>query len=291
MEKFKNKLEKGEFVITTEIGPPKGLNLKPVIDELDCVKGRVDAVNVTDQQSAVMRLGSVAASVGLIKSGFEPICQFTCRDRNRIALESDILSAGYLGIENVLVMTGDHPFLGDPPEAKPVYDLDAVGLLAAISKLQSGTDLSGKELHGAPSFYVGAVVNPFADPIEPEIIKMEKKVLCGARFFQTQAIFDRPRFEKFLKAISGFRNKIKLLRGIVPLKSAKSARYMNENIPGVFIPELIIDRLDKSRDINEDAAAIAFDVFQSIRSSVDGVHFMPIRANHLVARVLDKIKR
>lgn len=175
MSKFKNALAAGKFVVTTEIGPPKGVSLAGVLEELKCVKGKVDGVNVTDQQSAVMRMGSVAASKVLNDNGYDAICQITCRDRNRIALQSDILSARILGIENILVMTGDHPLLGDHPQAKPVYDLDSIGLLRAINGLKSGRDLSGNALDAAVDIYVGAVVNPGADPLEPEIIKMEKK--------------------------------------------------------------------------------------------------------------------
>ncbi len=291
MNKFKQKLDKGEFVYTTEIGPPKGINIASILDELECVRGRIDAVNVTDQQSAVMRLGSVAASKVLIDNGFEPICQFTCRDRNRIALQSDLLSAFSLGIRNVLIMTGDHPLLGDHPQAKPVYDLDSITLLGSVEGLCAGTDLSGKALDGAPEFYVGAVVNPGADPLEPEIIKLEKKVSCGARFFQTQAVFDIEKFEKFTEAINHLRKDIKLLGGIVPLKSARMARYMNANIPGVFIPDDVIDRIDTAVNVREESSAIAADILAAIKDKCDGVHFMPIRSNDLVAMILDKAKK
>jgi len=288
MEKFKEKIEKGRFVLTTEVGPPKGVSLDVIFEDLEHVRGMVDAVNVTDQQSAIMRLGAVAASRALLDKGFEPICQFTCRDRNRIALQSDILSACALGIENILVMTGDHPLLGDHPQAKPVYDLDSVGLLHAVKELSNGIDLAGRKLNGAPNFCVGAVVNPGADPLEPEIIKMEKKVAEGARFFQTQAIFDFVKFKEFIGSIKHLRSKIKLLGGIVPLRSAKMARYMNANIPGVFIPDPIIDRIEKASDVAEESSAIAADILKGIRKECDGIHFMPIRANHLVAKTLDK---
>ncbi|HPS19949.1 MAG TPA: methylenetetrahydrofolate reductase [Candidatus Omnitrophota bacterium] len=288
MKTFKEKLDEKIFVITTEIGPPKGVSMTGIIEELKSVRGRVDAVNVTDQQSAVMRLGSIAASKTLLDNGYEPICQVTCRDRNRIALQSDVLSAGVLGIKNILVMTGDHPLLGDHPAAKPVYDLDSVNLLSAIKSLQEGYDLAGKRLESAPSFCVGAVVNPGAEPLEPEIIKMEKKIEAGAFFFQTQAIFDIKKFEIFLNSISHFRDKIRLLGGIVPIKSLKMAQYMNDHIPGVFIPESIMQRLEKTTDITEESVAIAADLMSALRERCDGIHFMPIRANHLVAKVLDK---
>ncbi len=289
MSKFRESLEGGKFVVTTEVGPPKGIALDGIFKELECVKGRVDAINVTDQQSAIMRLGSIAVSKFMNDLGFEPICQITCRDRNRIALQSDVLSAYALGIKNILVMTGDHPLLGDHPQAKAVYDLDSVGLLHAVNELISGRDLSGNKLESSPSFCVGAVVNPGADPLEPEVIKMENKVSEGAFFFQTQAIFDISFFEEFIKSIRPLRGKIKLLGGIVPLRSANMARYMNANIPGVIIPEETIARLDKTSDVAAESTAIAADIMAAIRDMCDGIHFMPIRANHLVARILDKV--
>jgi len=289
MSKIKEALENGKFVVTTEIGPPKGVSLAGVFRELECVKGRVQAVNVTDQQSSIMRLGSIAAGKFLLDEGYEPISQITCRDRNRIMLQSDILSAWALGIRNMLVMTGDHPLLGDHPQAKPVYDLDSVGLLHAFKELQAGRDLAGNKLETAPNFYVGAVVNPGSDAEELEIIKMEKKVAEGARFFQTQAIFEPQVFFKFMKKIKHLRKDIKILGGIVPLRSANMARYMNANIPGVVIPDKIIQKLENASDVESESTAIAADIFSAIRPMCDGIHFMPIRANYLVAKILDKI--
>ena len=289
MSEFKKALENGKFAVTTEIGPPKGVSLDAVFEELACVRGRVDAVNVTDQQSSIMRLGPIAMSKFLKDRGYEPVCQITCRDRNRIALQSDILSAYVLGIRNILVMTGDHPLLGDHPQAKAVYDLDSVGLLHALKELQDGRDLAGNRIDTAVSFYVGAVVNPGADPLEPEIIKMEKKVAEGARFFQTQAVFDPRVFERFTAGIKHLRPAPKLLGGIVPLRSARMARYMNANIPGVAVPGPIVERLEKAADVEKESVAISADIMSSIRGMCDGVHFMPIRANHLVAKILDRV--
>jgi methylenetetrahydrofolate reductase (NADH) len=288
MSKFKKSLDEGKFVVTTEIGPPKGVSLDVIFDALASVKGKVDGINVTDQQSSVMRLGSIATSKMLIDKGYEPICQITCRDRNRIALQSDILSAYVLGIRNLLVMTGDHPLLGDHPAAKPVYDLDSISLIDTIKKLQDGKDMSDNDLNASPEFCFGAVVNPGADPLEPEIIKMEKKIDSGAQFFQTQAIFNPEIFGNFISDIKHLKGKIKILGGIVPLRSAKMARYMNANIPGVMIPDHIIEILDKTSDVEKEAVAIAADIMTSIRDVCDGIHFMPIRSNHLVAKILDK---
>ncbi|MDD3088388.1 MAG: methylenetetrahydrofolate reductase [Candidatus Omnitrophica bacterium] len=289
MSGLERALAAGKFVVTTEIGPPKGVSLEGLFAELEQVKGRVDAVNITDQQSSVMRLGSVATGKFLIEHGYEPICQIACRDRNRIALQSDILSAYALGIRNILVMTGDHPLLGDHPQAKPVYDLDSVGLLNAARRLQEGYDLAGNKLESVPDLFVGAVVNPGADPLEPEIIKMEKKVAEGAIFFQTQAVFDLAAYSAFSKAIGHLRQRVKILAGVVPLRSAKMARYMNANIPGVFVPDNIIGKLDKAGDVTSESVAIAADIFSAVKGMADGVHFMPIKGNHLVSKILDKL--
>jgi len=192
-------VKSGKFVVTAEIGPAKGVDIHEFNENADLLKDRVDAINCTDQQSAVMRLGSLAACLLLKQKGIEPVFQMTCRDRNRIALQSDLLSAYVLGVENVLCLTGDYVTLGDHPEAKPVFDLDSVTLLYAARQLEQGKDLAGKELKGTPKFFLGACVTPGADPLEPQLIKMEKKVKAGAQFFQTQAIYEPKTFEAFMK--------------------------------------------------------------------------------------------
>src|SRR3989338_3848243 len=233
-EKIKNK----KFIITSEIGPPKGIDAKVILEEGLLLKDRVDAINVTDSQSAVMRLGSLAVSRLLKEEGIEPIYQLTCRDRNRLALQSDALSAAALGVENILVLTGDHPSRGDHPDAKPVYALDSVQLIEVVKKLESGKDMAVKELKGAPKFCVGAVVNPGASPIEPELIKFEKKIKAGVEFFQTQGVYDVESFARFMEKVKGYNTCI--IAGIILLKSAKMARYMNENVSGIFVPEDLI---------------------------------------------------
>jgi len=238
MSLLKEKLNSGKFAITGEIAPPKGTDVKEILEDAERMKNRVDAVNVTDIQSSVMRAGSLVLCHLLKQKGIEPVYQVTCRDRNRLALQSDILSAAILGIENVLILTGDHQGLGDHPQAKGVFDLDSVTLLEVVKTLQSGKDMVGNELKGKPSFCVGAVVNPGADPLEPEIIKMEKKIKAGAEFFQTQAVYDPALFERFMNAAKHLNAKI--LVGIVLLKSAGMAKYMNENVAGVFVPDELI---------------------------------------------------
>ena len=244
---FKEKIQSGKFLLTSEIGPPKGIETKKILEDAQLIRGRVDGINVTDLQSSVMRLGSLAVCHLLKQAGFEPIFQMTCRDRNRLALQSDLLSAAALGIENVLALTGDHTTLGDHPEAKPVFDLDSVQLLQVAKGLQSGVDMKGNKLDGTfPKFCLGAVVNPGADPPEPQIMKMEKKIEVGAEFFQTQAVYDIKTFENFLSKIKHL--KVPVMAGIVLLKSAGMARYMNKNVAGVFVPDDLIKEMEEAKD-------------------------------------------
>ena len=281
-EKIKNK----KFIITSEIGPPKGIDAKVILEEGLLLKDRVDAINVTDSQSAVMRLGSLAVSRLLKEEGIEPIYQLTCRDRNRIALQSDALSAAALGIENILVLTGDHPSRGDHPEAKPVFDLDSVQLIEALRRLEGGKDMAGKELKGAPKFCVGAVVNPGADPLEPELIKFEKKLKAGAEFFQTQGVYDVNGFAKFIDRVKGYNTCV--IAGIILIKSADMARFMNKNVAGIFIPDDIIKEVDGATDKQEKAVEIAARTIKELKGLAQGVHIMSLGWNRLVPSILDK---
>jgi methylenetetrahydrofolate reductase (NADPH) len=268
-------MEAGEFVVTAEVGPLKGTSTTEIEEVAELLQGKVDAVNVTDQQSAVMRLGSLATCHLMKDKGLDPVFQMTCRDRNRLALQSDLLSAAVLGIENVLALTGDLPILGDHPQSKPVYDLDSVQLLWAITRLSEGYDIAGNELEGIPSFFPGAVVNPGADTeasFELQIIKMEKKIEAGARFFQTQAIFEIETFSKFMERVEGF--KVPVLAGIIPLKSAGMARFMNKNIAGINVPEELIDRMSKAEDKVETGIEIAANTINELKGMCQGVHIM-----------------
>ncbi|MDD4980342.1 MAG: methylenetetrahydrofolate reductase [Candidatus Omnitrophica bacterium] len=285
---FKEKLESGKFLVTSEIGPPKGIETKILLEDAELIRGRVDAINVTDLQSSVMRLGSLAVSSLLKQKGFEPIFQVTCRDRNRLALQSDILSAAALGIENLLILTGDHTTLGDHPEAKPVFDLDSVQLLGVVKKLQEGSDMKGNKLEGQPpKFCVGAVVNPGADPIEPQILKMEKKIEAGAEFFQTQAVYDIKVFENFLNKIKHLKTTI--LAGIVLLKSAGMAKYMNENVAGVTVPQNLIDEMSSApkEERAKRSIEIAVRLIKELKPMCHGIHIMPIGWDKKVPLVLD----
>jgi len=278
-------LNSDKFIVTSEIGPPKGINTAKSLEDAELIRNRVDAINVTDLQSAVMRLGSMVTCYLLKQRGIDSIYQISCRDRNRLALQSDLLSAAVLGIENVLIITGDHPKCGDHPEAMPVFDLDSVHLIEAAKQLQSGKDLSGKELDGTPSFCIGAAVNPTAEPVEPEIIKMEKKAAAGAEFFQTQAVFDAEKFKEFLNLTKHIN--VPVLAGIVLLKSAAMGRFMNKNIPGVCVPDKFIEQMDKASDKQEKSIEIAARTIDEIKGLCRGVHIMPIGWAKVVLPLLD----
>ncbi|MCX5700748.1 MAG: methylenetetrahydrofolate reductase [Candidatus Omnitrophica bacterium] len=283
---FKEKIQANKFLVTSEIGPPKGIEFSHLLEDAELIRTRVDAINVTDLQSSVMRLGSLAVCSILKQNGFEPIFQMTCRDRNRLALQSDLLSAAAFGIENVLMLTGDHTTLGDHPDAKPVFDLDSVQLLQVAKKLQEGADMKGNKLTGAsPKFCLGAVVNPGADPIEPQIIKMEKKIAAGAEFFQTQAVYDLKIFENFLSKTRHLKTKI--MAGIVLLKSAGMAKYMNKNVAGVFVPDNLIKEMEETKDKTAQSIEIASRLINELKPMCDGIHIMPIGWDKLVPRVLD----
>jgi 5,10-methylenetetrahydrofolate reductase len=278
----------GKFVVTAEVGPLKGTDTTEIEEVAELLRGRVDAVNVTDQQSSVLRLGSLATSHLLREKGIEPVFQMTCRDRNRLALQSDLLSAYVLGIDNVLAITGDLPALGDHPEAMPVYDLDSVQLLWVIKRLNEGYDMMGNELAGKPNFFPGAVVNPGANTeaaLELQLIKMEKKIALGAKFFQTQAIYDIDAFVKFMKRVEGFN--IPILAGIIPLKSAGMARFMNKNVAGVFVHEELINKLATAEDKARTGIGIAADIIKQLKDICHGVHIMAIGWEKRVPEILD----
>ena len=288
MSRLQESLEQGEFVVTGEIGPPKGVHIEAALKDASYLRGRVVAVNVTDNQSSVMRLGSLGVCVRLLQEGYEPIFQLTCRDRNRLALQSDVLSAYILGIRNVLALTGDHPALGDHPGSKPVFDLDSVSLLVAIRSLMEGKDLAGEELDGKPSdLFPGATVTPGADPLEPQLIKMEKKIEAGAKFFQTQAVYDPKVFEKFMNQASKFG--VPVLAGIVLIKSPAMARYMNENVPGVFVPDSIVKPLSEvsRKDRPKKSIELTARLIRELEPMCQGVHIMAMGWERYVPELLD----
>jgi 5,10-methylenetetrahydrofolate reductase len=241
---FKRLLKSDKFVVTCEAAPPKGINLEKMVQHIELLKDKVDAINVTDHQSSVMRYPSLGGALLIKEMGGEPILQMTCRDRNRLALQADLLFAAYKGIHNVLCLTGDSIMFGDHKEAKGVFDLDSSQLLGAIRKLEGGKDLGGNELDGSVSFCAGAIVTPEANPLEPQLIKFEKKVEAGAEFIQTQAVYDLDRFKEFMNYARQF--PVKILAGIILLTSAPMARFMNKNIAGVNVPQEFIDEMESA---------------------------------------------
>jgi methylenetetrahydrofolate reductase (NADPH) len=283
-------LESEKFLVTAEVGPGKGTDVEHLLKDAEIIKDRVDAINVTDLQSSVMRLGSMAVCHMLTDMGIDPIFQVTCRDRNRLALQSDLLSGWVLGIRNVLALTGDHPTLGDHPTAKPGFELDSVTLLEVIGRLNAGQDMTGNELKGAPDFLCGAVVNPGADndaALDLQIMKMEKKIEAGAKFFQTQAVYDLDVFEKFMKRVEGLDAKI--LGGVILLKSVGMARYMNKNVAGVFVPEPLVQELKAAEDKAKASMNIAVRLIKGMRDLCDGVHIMAMGWESKIPPILDEV--
>ena len=252
--KMKELFDRGEFVVSAEVGPPKGIHVDELVEEAKTYLKDVHAVNVTDNQSSVMRLGSLAMCKVLKDAGMDPIFQLACRDRNRIALESDLLSAAMLGIDNILCLTGDHTKMGDHPQAKPVFDLDSVSLLHTVKLLESGVDLGGNELVGEPpKFSKGAVVSPCSDSVDAQLAKMERKVAAGAEYFQTQAVFEPEKFIKFMEKAKQFGKPVQV--GIIIPKSAGMAKFMNNNVAGIHVPDEMIEELKADNQPYQDELA------------------------------------
>jgi methylenetetrahydrofolate reductase (NADPH) len=286
---FEEKLYSGEFLVTTEVGPPKGVDVSEMIHHIDILKDKVDAINVTDHQSSVMRFPSLGGCLLVKELGGEPILQMTCRDRNRLALQADLLLAYSRSIVNVLCLTGDSIDVGDHKEAKPVFDSDSIQLLKMIRTMESGKDVGGNDLKGVPKFCLGASVHPEADLIEPQLIKFEKKVAAGAQFFQTQGIFDLASLRRFMQYASQF--DVKILAGIIVLASARMAKYMNDNVPGVIVPQMIIDELasvekGKGRQKGIEIAARLMKTIKEENLS-HGIHIMAVGNESVVPDILE----
>lgn len=287
MSELRKTLEAGRFAVTAEICPPRGTDREAFIAKARLLKGRITAANVTDNQRAVMRLSSLACSVLLLEEGIEPVFQMTCRDRNRLALQSDIMGAWVLGIRNILALTGDHVSAGDHREAKAVFDLDSVQLVQTITTLNAGKNMNSTELRGSTGFYIGAVVAPEAEPWEPEEIKFGKKIAAGARFFQTQAIYDMEKFKRFFESACRNNPETKILGGILLLKSAKMANYLNANVPGVSVPQPLIDELEGAKDQLEKGIEIASRQLRELKKICHGAHIMAIGQEESVIKIIE----
>ncbi|MGD9343808.1 MAG: methylenetetrahydrofolate reductase [Desulfuromonadales bacterium] len=284
MSLLSEQLAAGRFVVTAEIAPPKGTNLGQAFDEARKLVG-VTAVNITDNQGANMRLSSLALAARLQQSGVETILQLTCRDRNRMALQSDLLGAASFGIENLLLLSGDHSKFGDQPDARPVFDLDSVQLLDMAAGLMAGVDMVGKPLDGAPQFFPGAAANPAAEPFELMFRKVAKKVDSGARFFQTQAVFERRVLERFSAAMQPLA--VPVIAGVLLVRSGKMARFLNDNIPGVQVPGELVERLDRASDPMAEGVAIARETVSWARELCQGVHLMTLGHEDQIPAILE----
>ena len=285
---FRDTLNSDKFVVTSEIAPPKGTNIEKMLHHIELLKDKVDALNVTDHQSSVMRFPSLGGCLAIKEQGGEPILQMTCRDRNRLALQAELLLAYTRGIRNVLCLTGDAVVVGDHKEAMGVFDLDSTQLLRTIRLMETGQDMGGNSLDGTVEFCAGAIVTPEAQPIEPQLIKFEKKVEAGAQFFQTQAIYDVDNFSKFMQYARQF--PVKVLAGIVLLSSARMAKYMTENVPGIFVPQNLIDELAEAPkgEALAKGIEIAGRMIAALKrdSICDGVHIMAIGREEVVPDIL-----
>ncbi len=281
--------DNGEFVVTAEVGPPKGIDASHVVSEAKEYLSGITAVNVTDNQSSVMRMGSLPACVMLKQAGLTPILQLTCRDRNRIALQSELLGAAALGIENILCLTGDHTKMGDHPGAKPVFDLDSVSLLHTVCQLEKGVDLSGNPLVGdAPKFAKGAVVSPISDSVDAQLAKMERKVMAGAEYFQTQAVFEPEKFIAFMEKAKQFGKPVQL--GVIIPKSAGMAKFMNKNVAGVHVPQWMIDELAADKEKAKagiTGVELAAKVIRECRPYCQGLHIMALGWEAKVPQLLE----
>lgn len=280
--KFKKFLASDKFIVTAELFPPKGTDLSGLFQKAETLRPYVDAVNVTDNQRAIMRISPLSVCHLLKEKGFEVILQLSCRDRNRLALQSDILSAAVLGIENILVLSGDHPLVGDHPEALPVYDLDSVQLIRTIKTLQEGKDLASKTLNGKVKFCVGAVVNPSSQPVDLQVMMMKKKIDSGAEFFQTQPIFNVDEFQLFLKKVQPLKTKI--LAGVFLIPSAKVAELL-EKI-GIRVPAPYIERIKKAKDARQTGIQICGETISRLKGSVKGVHIMSLGREEYIPEII-----
>ena len=296
MSLLKNALENGRFAITAEMAPPKGCDFSEAVETAALLKGKVHGINVTDMQSACLKASSLGLCIRLKQAGVEPILQITGRDRNRMAIMADVLSAASFGIDTVLALTGDHPVVGDCKNAKPVYDLDSVGILKMLSKMeQTGCDCGGNPLSGgAPALFKGAAVTPVYEPMILQINKLRQKVDAGARYIQTQGIFELESLKRFLDAVDKANIRVPVMAGIIPLKTAGMAKFMNQNVPGIAVPQDQIDRLAEAKANGENPGRLGIDMAAALIACIreenlcDGVHIMAIGAEKNVPVILEK---
>ena len=284
MSRLRDALERGEFVVTGEVAPPKGADLSTMREAVETLGPHCTALNVTDNQGASLHLASLAASNAVLEMGHEPIFQQTCRDRNRLALQSDLLAAWSLGLENVLMVTGDDPRAGDHPHAKGVFDLDSTQLAEIARGMNEGHDMMGRALKGGTDFYIGAAMFPEAEPWDVQLGRIERKIEAGVRFFQTQAIFDIAKLERAVTALRPLG--VKIIAGVLVLKSPKVIEFINARLAGLMVPDHIADRIRAAEDPAEEAVLLAAEQVRAMRDVADGVHVMPLGLDHEIGRIL-----
>jgi methylenetetrahydrofolate reductase (NADPH) len=286
-------LEKGLFAVTGELGPPKGNDVSVIEKKAKLLKGYVDAINVTDNQTAIVRMSSIAACSLLVRMGLDPVMQMVTRDRNRIAIQSDIFGASALGVKNMLCLSGDHQSFGNQVDAKNVFDLDSIQFIDCVRTLRDEKTILGgdDQVEGDIKIYIGAAANPFGDPFEFRVVRLAKKVAAGVDFIQTQCIYDMPRFKEWMKMVrdNGLHEKVHILAGVTPLKSGGMARYMARNVSGISIPEELIDRMVKAEKPAEEGIELCVAQIQELREieGVHGVHIMAIEWEHRVAEIVE----
>lgn len=286
-------LSRGKFVVTAELGPPKGVNINAIIDKVKILKGFCDAVNITDNQTSIVRMSSIASAIKIIQLGMEPIIQMVTRDRNRIALQSDLIGAAALGVKNVLCLTGDHQCFGNHPSSKNVFDIDSIQLIKMFKDMRDEHKFQcGEEMKHPPNIFIGAAANPFADPFDFRPIRLAKKVNAGVDFIQTQLVYNVEKFKEYMKKVRemDLHEKVYILAGVGPIKSVGMAKYMQKNVAGMDVPDKIVERLKKSKDTKEEGINICVDIIQEIKEieGVSGVHIMAIAWEEAVPIIVEK---
>lgn len=291
---LENLLRQGQFVVTGEIGPPKNADADVIVKKADSVRGFCDAANITDNQTAVVRMSSLVSSLHVLNSGIEPIMQMTVRDRNRIALQSDLLGAYSVGVRNVLCMSGDHQSIGNHPDSIGVNDLDSIQLIKAVADMRDkAVFVNGEEIQGVvPRFFTGAVTSPFLEPFDMTLLRLEKKIEAGAAFIQTQCIFDTIKVKEWLQRLTdlGVNEKAFFIPGLMPLKSARVARYMQDNIPGIEIPDAVIRRMDRAADPKKEGVNLVVEQIQWLKTleGIHGVHIMAVGWEEIIPEIVTK---